>query len=329
VPYGHAFADIPLFKYGYFGVHLFFIISGFVILMTLEKCNNATNFLYRRWLRLFPAMLVCSLLVYCTAGFFDERPRGQPELIQMVPGLTLIEPYILEKLTGIQFQSLEGAFWSLYVEVKFYIFAAIVYFLFGARKLAICLFLCLLFWLTLGQLSSLSSNQYISLGYSLANIFSFEYFGWFSIGASYYLYLKSTESKWLYFGIFVSLISSMAASQLNLAPFVAALLISTIFVASILSDKFQKIMSSRFFLYLGFISYPLYLIHENMMISIVIKLNNYIPFISSFLFPAIAILIVSAVSYFISRNVEKVVKRYILMFISRGAQIYKSVFISR
>ncbi len=36
-PYGERFAAIPLFQYGYLGVELFFIISGFVIALTLEK----------------------------------------------------------------------------------------------------------------------------------------------------------------------------------------------------------------------------------------------------------------------------------------------------
>ena len=68
VPYGNDFADFPLFRFGYLGVELFFLISGFVILMTLEKFNSFTEFMYHRWLRLFPAMLICSLFVFFTAA---------------------------------------------------------------------------------------------------------------------------------------------------------------------------------------------------------------------------------------------------------------------
>lgn len=38
--YGNKFQDLLFFKYGYLGVQLFFLISGFVILMTLEKKVN-------------------------------------------------------------------------------------------------------------------------------------------------------------------------------------------------------------------------------------------------------------------------------------------------
>ena len=48
VPYGHQFSDFYLFKYGYLGVQLFFLISGFVILMLLEKNKTFIQFIYKR-----------------------------------------------------------------------------------------------------------------------------------------------------------------------------------------------------------------------------------------------------------------------------------------
>ena len=63
-PYGFEYASFPFLKYGYLGVELFFLISGFVILMTLERSRSFINFLYKRWLRLFPAMAIVTLLFY-------------------------------------------------------------------------------------------------------------------------------------------------------------------------------------------------------------------------------------------------------------------------
>lgn len=48
----------------------FFLISGFVITMSLEKCIDFGDFIFRRWLRLFPAMLIASILILITAPFF-------------------------------------------------------------------------------------------------------------------------------------------------------------------------------------------------------------------------------------------------------------------
>jgi peptidoglycan/LPS O-acetylase OafA/YrhL len=74
IPYGGRFASIPLFSYGWLGVELFFLISGFVIVMTLEKCPNLYDFLGRRWLRLFPAMLICSFILFEISPLLPESP---------------------------------------------------------------------------------------------------------------------------------------------------------------------------------------------------------------------------------------------------------------
>jgi peptidoglycan/LPS O-acetylase OafA/YrhL len=92
VPYGHAYSNI--FQYGLFGVRLFFMISGFVILLTLEKRTGFVDFMLRRWLRLFPAMLIASIVLFATAPLFPERPGGMPTLRDLIPGLTLIDPVV-------------------------------------------------------------------------------------------------------------------------------------------------------------------------------------------------------------------------------------------
>ena len=47
---------------GHFGVYLFFIISGFVIFMTLERSAKAIDFSVSRFARLWPPYLACAAL---------------------------------------------------------------------------------------------------------------------------------------------------------------------------------------------------------------------------------------------------------------------------
>lgn len=305
MPFGSDYADFPLFKFGYLGVHLFFLISGFVILMTLERCHGPMNFIFRRWARLFPAMLVCSVFVIVTAPVFTERPRGEPELLNVIPGLLFVEPYILEKLTGYNFRSLEGVFWSLYVEVKFYVFSAVAYFLVGSKRYVVSLLICMVSWLLLEHLSQSSSNALIGLTHALASSASFEFFGWFSSGAAFYLFVRTQERHWLYYGVFAALLSSAVESNRNLESFLAAMLIVAVFTTSVLSVNFQKLLSNRLLLFFGFISYPLYLIHENMAVSMIIQVDRYFPNFPGFLLPLVALAVASLLAFIIARVFER------------------------
>lgn len=60
-----------IFKYGYLGVDLFFMISGFVIYMSIEN-SSLLNFLKSRIVRLYPAFWICvsitALFIYLFMG---------------------------------------------------------------------------------------------------------------------------------------------------------------------------------------------------------------------------------------------------------------------
>ncbi len=136
-PFGAAYAGSPV-DTDITGVQLFFMISGFVILMSAEATRTLTSFIYKRWIRLFPAMLACSLFVYFTASLFPERPRGAIDIFDLLPGLSLLsdKAWFMFSYFGIHPKSIEGAFWSLYIEVRFYVIFGSAYFLFG-RKTAL------------------------------------------------------------------------------------------------------------------------------------------------------------------------------------------------
>lgn len=96
--------------YGFYAVQLFFIISGFVISLTLEKCNTWVDFAFSRLSRLYPAywtavtlMVVVELLVF-----------GKPLWLGgYVSNLTMLQEFI-------GFTNLDNVFWSLTVELAFY-----------------------------------------------------------------------------------------------------------------------------------------------------------------------------------------------------------------
>lgn len=74
-----------------------------------------------------------------------------------------------------------------------------------------------------------------------------------------------------------------------------------VFYFPLVYDKVGKIFSHRILLFVGFISYPLYLIHENMMISMIIQLYRKFPIIPDFLLPLIALVPIFIISYIITK----------------------------
>jgi peptidoglycan/LPS O-acetylase OafA/YrhL len=314
VPYGGEYADFPLFATGWLGVNLFFMISGFVILMTLDKCETSGQFMYRRWLRLFPAMLICSLLIFFTASFFSERPQGSPTLRDLLPGLTFIEPKWWQYILGSQQGFLEGAFWSLYVEFKFYIIASLLYFWFGRKAPALILFGLFMATEFIDQVRSYQSVYVLNVMSYIFHKLDFNYFGWFAAGASFYIYTSSREMKWFYIAVAISLLSSVSVHQFYTISTVAAIVISLFFAASVISKKLQSLLSNWILLVLGFVSYPLYLLHENMMVSMIVKFGNYFPESLYFALPIIPVPLIVGLAYIVARYLESPLKKMIIKF---------------
>lgn len=310
LPYGDTYSN-AVFEQGFLGVQLFFLISGFVILMTLDKAPSFQSFLYRRWLRLFPAMLICSILILLTSVFFSARPNGTVEVLNLLPGLLFIEPYWLEKLLGVPIESIESAFWSLYVEFKFYVIAAFLYFFVKDKKLAFTLFSLFLLWFISKLLVEQFDNRILYMVYALTTHLSFEYFGWFASGSCFYLFFKFEQKQWLVYGALMAIISSILLYFGHLTTMFSALVISLFFSVSFVTPSIQRFLESRVLIFVGFISYPLYLLHENMIISMSIELPTVLNGIPLIISPLIAIAIVTVISLLITKYLEVPVKNII------------------
>jgi peptidoglycan/LPS O-acetylase OafA/YrhL len=304
VPYDGRYANIFIFKYGGLGVELFFLISGFVILMTLEKCDSAGEFLYRRWLRLFPAMAICSGIIFLTSDYFHERPAGHPSWQSLLPGLTFIEPDWWMTILGHPINQLEGAFWSLYVEFKFYIFSALIYYWRGRNaligSLLFAFFAAALFKVAekvLGMSNLLAFD-------SILRGLSFKYFGWFAAGAAFYVFSQNKSRKWFALAIGSALISAVIEGGFDRQRLLAAMLVALFFAASTIVEPIRNILSLKFIQFFGAISYPLYLIHENMMISIIIKFSSIFEVIPKSLIPIPVIAMLSVVAFLIFLYIE-------------------------
>ncbi|WP_374575560.1 acyltransferase family protein [Phenylobacterium sp.] len=284
VPYGRAYADIFVIKNGWLSVELFFLISGFVIFMSLEKADSLKDFAIKRWLRLFPAMLVCSVIIFATAPLFPERPHGAPTLASLLPGLTFISPEVYDAL-GLHVRPLEGVFWSLYVEVAFYAVIGLAYLYLGRLKsigVLLAMFaLAVALNLDNSWLAGLIGAHGAALAVKALDLTGALYYGWFAAGVFGYLYFTTRKAQWAALGLAVGVIAAFTVylTTASISGFVkhaegTAVALVLFFFATLAWRPLQNALSIRPLLMLGFASYPLYLIHENIMIALIVKLGH-------------------------------------------------------
>ena len=307
-PYGDQFGNFPLFKYGWIGVELFFLISGFVILMTLEKCSSFLDFMLRRWFRLFPAMLACSVFIFLTTGFFYERPAGIPGYPSLISGLIFIEPEVLEKILERPLGGLEASFWSLYTEVKFYFIFGLLYWFFGKRLAIIALLV--LFAIHCGVTYYPSQIPYLNVFTTIKIYTDAEYFGWFASGAVFYEFYKTRNIYLLILAILIGIILMLFKGFYIGGSFVGTLVV-LFFASSLFSNALSLRLSCKALTFLGFISYPLYLIHENMMVSLIVKFGNTFPYLNSIALPLLPISAIIVIGAFFAYFLEPFTKRLV------------------
>jgi len=105
--------------FGILGVYLFFIISGFVIPQSLRgrRGFGLRSFIIRRFWRLFPPFWVAGGIAYFS-GAYNIRGNTLAYGATMCPSL-FGQPYLL------------GHFWTLEIEVYFYLAVSAVFLVFG------------------------------------------------------------------------------------------------------------------------------------------------------------------------------------------------------
>ena len=105
------------FSYGVTGVDIFFMISGFVIFLTIHKVKKWQEFAIFRFARLYPTYWACMFLTIIFISIYDPESINP---VQILVNLTMF-PVLFNV------EDLEGSYWTLAIELTFYLWILLIY----------------------------------------------------------------------------------------------------------------------------------------------------------------------------------------------------------
>jgi peptidoglycan/LPS O-acetylase OafA/YrhL len=233
--------------FGVYAVQLFFVISGFVIFMTLDRCRSVTEFAVLRFSRLYPAYWAALIIGTTSTLIFGGT---------FWPGGVLSNATMFQEFIG--FPHLDNVFWSLSVELAFYMNAAWLFAL-GLHRRTRSIVIA---WLALGCLWAVTLHhpQVTEHRDWYARLLALDYAPYFAMGI---VFFDALTHRWS--ASRVGLIVCAIATEFLIAGWrgvaVAAVVATLFFLAS---GGHLRFLVSKPTLWLGSISYSLYLIHRNL-----------------------------------------------------------------
>lgn len=250
----YHFVPLQVFNRGTFGVLLFFIISGYCIAFSAESSQSAWHFYAKRLGRLLPALIVCGFL---TTLF----KRLAPDLVEPGRGLEWVHyAYTIVALPTlnvlqINYKLPDGAYWSLQVEFQFYVFCFLMMALGLKQRL-----LALLCAVTIFRTVTTSTDFYTSN----------DFFPFFIAGMSVAALVRGRTREAI-LGISVAfsvelyhLIFHVKQPSVPIEMY-RSLLLWCGTAAAYLAARYDHLLPRAFhpLAFIGVISYPLYLIHQD------------------------------------------------------------------
>jgi peptidoglycan/LPS O-acetylase OafA/YrhL len=253
MPWGSA-NGVNLFALGHYGVNLFFMISGFVIFMTLERTKQPMDFVVSRFSRLFPAYWVAVAVTFGVVLVLG-LPGKEVSWSQALANLSMVHSFF-------NVPHVDGVYWTLEVELLFYAWSFLAYrlrwlhrvhaLLLAAMALRLAYFVAAEFF-------------HVDLPWIVSRYLILNFIAWFALGVMVYrlsgrVATGSTTTR-ADLGVMACAIGLLSVVHTPWIGLLAFVLSGLLWGAA--SGRLPW-LGNRLFLGLGIISYTLYLVHENL-----------------------------------------------------------------
>lgn len=121
---------------GTWGVSIFFVLSGYLIhlgaLKEFERNQEISwkKYFLRRFFRIYPPFLICLLASFFIGLYHQSNMITKSNFWDLIAHVTMISSYFVHF-----YHSINAIFWTVIVEVHFYVFYPIVWFLLTKKSI--------------------------------------------------------------------------------------------------------------------------------------------------------------------------------------------------
>lgn len=280
----------PAVFFGWIGVYFFFVISGYCIFLTLERAPDIRHFLARRFSRIYPAYLAAVILLYVYVALVYVPIVEAANYRTRIPDFVglLFNLIFMGEAKG----WVNGSFWSVAVEVKFYLMVGVLLFFVPqrdrfARLFTVCGVAGALIW-ALFALGLLEFAQDKMIAKALSTVVIAPFLPFFAIGVLGRMSeRKAMATAW---PLALSILSAMMIVYVkSVVEFAASPLeaVETMLMFALLVWLFLRFVSGKplphvpllspSLAFAGFLSYSWYLLHEPLGFSFLYQLNLLMP----------------------------------------------------
>lgn len=290
-------------------VILFFILSGLVLSQNLSNSKESDNYLsfaFKRFKRIYLPFILSMIII--EFSYFLIRPTGIVGLGSWFNQIGINygnSNVILNNIvmTGNNVEDINPVIWSLIIELRISFVFPLIYLLIKKSSIKLSIVIAS-FCFCIGTFILILFNQVFLIGQTIFHIGFFVFGVFIYLNQSYLIQLKEREKKVFFY---ISLILYLNQSILNLFNYYLMQTISDILtglggVGIILilfsSRKMQIKLCNTYFLWLGKISFSLYLYHCIIFISFIYLFQYYnIPIIFSLFFSIPSIFICAHIAF--------------------------------
>jgi peptidoglycan/LPS O-acetylase OafA/YrhL len=239
------------FPHGHLGVNLFFVVSGFVIFMTLERTRRPLDFVVSRFSRLFPAYWTAIWITYAVTAAFG-LPGKEVTLLQAAANMLMVHGFAWVP-------HVDGVYWTLEVELLFYCWMLGLFMLGGLRQVHRLLWALLAARLAYQAMAAAFG---IDLPWVLSRLMILTYIPWFALGICVYQSRQRGDAAQQRRCAVTAVLALVCLAVQD--GWEHVLLAATFaLLVRLAADGRLRPLHHPWLVHLGAISYPLYLLHEN------------------------------------------------------------------